>query len=188
MKYHGTTQCGNDFAWFCIRSQQKREHVAAANLKRLQNVEVFNPCIRVKKVTKRGPVAFVEPLFPNYVFARFPFQTKLEEVKYTYGVNHVLQFGGKYPVVPNEVIAELQAHFCEDALQLFKDLPEKGDVVTITNAAFYGLNAVVLRVLPAKQRVQVLIEMLGQATAVEVSLDAVVAERQPMPRRLLATA
>src|ERR1035437_7163225 len=57
-------------AWFCVRSQPKHEHIAAAHLKREPGIEVYLPRVRFKRATRRGPVWFTEALFPNYLFAR----------------------------------------------------------------------------------------------------------------------
>src|SRR5436190_16836082 len=54
--------------WICIRSHLKREHIAAANLRQIQGVEVFNPQLRLLRLTCRGRAWRVESLFPNYIF------------------------------------------------------------------------------------------------------------------------
>jgi len=180
------SQSESDVAWFCLRSQQKREHIAAGNLRQIPGIEVFSPRLRIKKLTRRGPAWFVESLFPNYLFVRFAFHGMLEDVKYTAGVSHIIRFGDKFPMVPDEVISELRMNFGDETISLSTDTPSEGDNVTITDPAFYGLQAVVLRVLPAKQRIQVLLDILGQTTMAEVDLRAVIADRQPLPESLLA--
>ena len=45
-------------AWFCVRSQPKREHIAAAHLRNLVEVEVFCPRLRIRKATRRGGCYF----------------------------------------------------------------------------------------------------------------------------------
>jgi transcriptional antiterminator RfaH len=61
--------------WFCLRSQVKREHLAAACLRQYPEVEAFCPRVRFRKRTTRGPVWFVESMFPGYLFARFDYTT-----------------------------------------------------------------------------------------------------------------
>lgn len=164
-----------DPAWFCLRCQQKHEHIAAANLSQVDHVAVFHPRFRVQKPTRRGPVWFTESLFPGYIFARFVLSAQLDRVSYTSGVNCVVHFGRHYPVVPDSLVDELRSEFGDTTVPV-TELLREGETVTITDHAFRGLQAVVLRVLPARQRVEVLLEMLGQATAVELSLSAVVPE------------
>ncbi len=174
-------------AWFCIRSQPKREHIAASNLKRLSSMEVFSPRLRSRKITRRGPVWFTESLFPNYFFARFFLRSDLEDVKFTAGVSHVVQFGGRYPSIPKFIIEELRQSFGQSDLQLSEEIPTKGDTVTISGPLMDGLQAVVLKVMPAKQRVQVLLEMLGRTSMVEISLASVISMRRPLPANLLSS-
>ncbi len=58
-------------AWYCVRSQNKHEHIAAAHLRMLDGVTVFCPRIRFKRTTRRGVVWVTEGMFPGYLFARF---------------------------------------------------------------------------------------------------------------------
>lgn len=184
----GTSTTIGEHVWFCIRSQPKREHIAARNLSHLHKLEFFNPQLRQRKLTRRGPVWFVESLFPNYLFVKFALREMLEEVKFTPGVSHVVHFGDRYPVVPDRVIEELQKNFDGDHLLLSPESPSEGDDVTVTDPRFFGMEATVLRVLPAKQRVQVLLDMLGRTTLVELSLSQVMAQARQLPRNLVSGA
>ena len=179
MNYYPT-----DRAWFCLRSQPKHEHIASANLKRLSGVEVFCPRLRSRKLTRRGPVWMTESLFPNYLFARFQFHMQLDLVKYTPGVSHVIHFADRYPTVSDAVIQELRQAFGNDEVQIAEECPSEGDNVIIADHAFFGMEAVVLRVMPARERVQVLIDMLGRTTTIELRLGLVVPASQPLPNGL----
>src|SRR6187455_199668 len=103
-------------AWFCVRSHPKREHIAAAHLRMINEVDVFCPRLRVKKATKRGLVTFVECLFPNYLFARFDSKLLLDKVKHSPSVSTIVHFGNRLPLVPEEVITELRSGFPEDEI------------------------------------------------------------------------
>lgn len=107
----------------------------------------------------------------------------LNSVRYTPGVSHLVTFSERYPIVPDEVIANLKQEFGDEELKVLADLPANGDEVVIAEKAFWGMQGKVLRVQPAKQRVQVLMDVLGRATTVELKLAAVVstARRWPMP-------
>src|SRR5437868_5588543 len=95
-------------AWFCVRSQPRHEHIAAANLRRRHQFEIINPRIRFKRATSRGPIWVTESLFPNYLFARFSWKTALETVQHTGGVAGVVHFGSYWPTVPDNAISELR--------------------------------------------------------------------------------
>lgn len=60
----------------------------------------------------------------------------------------------------------------EEIVSIASDF-KPGDKVTVAAGAFMGMSALVLKNLPAKQRVQILLEILGQATTVEVEREVV---------------
>lgn len=160
-------------AWFCIRSQQKHEQVAAGHLSRIEDVEVLNPRVRYSRSTPHGPAIVTESLFPNYLFARFDWQKSLARVNYAPGVRHIVHFGNKWPTVPNEAIEELRSSLGNE-LHVIEPGIAPGDCVELSGGAFHGLKAVVAKVMPAQQRVAVLMDFLGRQTMVEVWTSAVV--------------
>ena len=178
MSLEDTEQTNGDEAWFCLRSQPKHEHIAAANLRQIEGIEIFNPRLRQRKGTRRGAVWVTESLFPNYLFAHFSLGAMLDLVKYTSGVSTVVHFGDRYPSIPNDVIEKLQSDFGGNDLSVLHDDLSEGDEVTITGSALSGFQAVVLRAMPGRQRVQVLVELLGRAATVEVDVKSVVVQRR----------
>jgi transcriptional antiterminator RfaH len=162
-------------AWFCIRSQPKHEHIAAAQL-REWGIEVYLPRIRFKRSTKRGPVWFTEALFPNYLFARFDLPSWLRRLHHARGVQGVVHFGEHWPIVPEGVIDELRKTVGADQLHVIDQELKPGELVEVSGGAFHGLQGVITRVMPGPQRVAVLLEFLGRQTAVEVSREMVVRE------------
>lgn len=165
-------------AWFCIRSHLKHEHIAAAHLRQVPGVEVFNPQLRLLRLTRRGRVWSTESLFPNYLFARFDLESTLERVRYTPAVKMVLQFGDRMPTIPNAVIQELRGDLEELKSNIITDVPEEGEEVEVASGAFQGLKGPVMRVLPAKQRVQILLDVMGRSIAAELSLELVLFKRK----------
>jgi transcriptional antiterminator RfaH len=161
-------------AWFCIRSQPKHEHIAAAHLKREPGVEVYLPRIRFKRSTRRGPVWFTEALFPSYLFARFDFATRLRQLSQVRGVSGVVHFGNQWPTIPDAVIEDLRATVGSDEVHVIQNEILPGEAVEISGGAFHGLQAVVIRVMPSRDRVAVLLEFLGRQTTVEVPTDGIV--------------
>ena len=162
-------------AWFCLQSQQKHEHIAAAHL-RQEGIEVFLPRIRFKRSSVRGPVWVTEVLFPAYLFARFNPHESLPLVRHAPGVSRVVNFGGQVPTIPDAAVAELRQHVGDRELYVIADLVEPGEPVQISGGAFHGLRAVVQQVFPARQRVQVLLDFLGRQTSIELDASAVVPE------------
>ena len=160
-------------SWFSARTKPKHEHIAAANLRKNLGLEVFSPRLRLEKLTRRGLVNVIEPLFPCYIFVRCVLDERQTDIQHTVGVNRMVSFGGVVPQVPDQIILELQECFeNEEILQVHNQL-EPGDEVTVADGAFAGMNALVLKTLPAKKRVQILLDILGRPATVEVEQDAV---------------
>lgn len=163
-------------AWFCLRSQTKREHMAAAQLRASGAVDVFLPRIRYRRKTTRGTAWVTEALFPNYLFARFDWKTAFRQVHHSPGVTGVVHFGAHWPTVPDATIEEMRVLFGSEELHVISAVFNPGDEVQIAGGAFHGLAAVVTQVMPARQRVNVLLDFLGRQLALELPTDALVRE------------
>ena len=155
-------------AWFCVRTQPKHEHIAAAKLLQDSEIEVFLPRIRYRRFTRSGPVWVTEALFLNYLFVKFDLAARLRFVQAAPGVRGVVHFGEQWPTVPESVMADLRTAWgSADARTLMHEL-EPGDAVEIAGGVFDGLSAVVTRPMSGAQRVAVLLDFLGRSTAVEL--------------------
>lgn len=168
-----------DMAWYCARTKPKHEHIAAANLRRNLGLEVFHPRLRIERATRRGVVRTVEPLFPCYIFVR-GFGSTLNEIRYVAGVSTLVHFGQQIPIVSDSVIEELKQCFEEEEPLYVEDRLCPGSEVSIADGAFRGFQAIVLKMLPARQRVQILLDILGRQTLVEVDRQSVIVENRNM--------
>jgi transcriptional antiterminator RfaH len=171
---------GDDFcdaAWYCVRSQPKHEHIAAANLRRHLDVEVFSPIIRYRRPTRRGPVWVNEPLFPSYLFAYFDRNTLFDSVRHTYGVSSIVHFGNYCPIIPGRIISELRESVGGDEPRVLEEALTPGDEIEVSGGPFDGLRAIVTRLFPARQRIAVLLEFLGRQTLIELDRAAVITEK-----------
>jgi transcriptional antiterminator RfaH len=167
-------------AWYCARTKPKHEHIAAANLRRNLGLEVFHPRLRIERASQRGVMRIVEPLFPCYIFIRCVLEEKFNEIKHTSGISSLVHFGQKIPAVADQIIEELRECFEADDPMTVEDRISPADEVIFVDGAFTGMRAFVLRVMPAKKRVQVLLEVLGGPTPVEVERSAIVLERSTL--------
>jgi len=165
-------------AWFCIRTHLKHEHIAAAHLKQIAGVEVFNPQLNLLRSTRLGRRWFNESLFPNYVFARFVLEAQWEKIAYTPGVKAMLRFGGRAPEIPEAVIEDLRRDVAGLSSKVLTDAPAEGEEVEIAGGAFAGMKASVTHVLPGNQRAQILVEVMGRLVPAEISLDLVLFNRR----------
>jgi transcriptional antiterminator RfaH len=161
-------------AWFCLRSHPKHEHIAAGHLRQIEEVEVFNPRMRYTRATRLGPVTVTESMFPNYLFARFDWQTMLNRVHYAPGVSGIVHFGSKWPTVPDQAIEEIRRVLGTGGVHVISNELAPGDSVSVSGGVFHGLNAIIRQVMPGKDRVLVLMDFLGRQTAVELNVQAIV--------------
>ena len=162
--------------WFCVRTQPKHEHIAAAHIRRALALEVFNPKLRIRKPTRRGAVWFSEALFPGYIFVRFAWEAESQAIRGVTGVSTLVTFGLHAPSVPNDVVETLRSQFDENECHEVPETLCHGDVVTIGGGPFHGLQATVLRVMSPARRIQVLLEFMGGDKPVEISMDQIVRE------------
>lgn len=162
--------------WFCLKAQTKREHIAADHVRQIPGTTVFLPRVRFQRKTVRGLAWFTEALFPGYVLARFDFQQQFRQVKHAPGVRGIVHFGDRWPAVPDETIAELQLALGTENICTITDSLAVGDEIEVATGAFRGLKAVVTRVMPARERVFVLLEFLGRQTSVEIAAANVIRE------------
>jgi transcriptional antiterminator RfaH len=166
-----------DLAWYCARTKPKHEHIAAANLVKNLGLEVFNPRLRVERATRRGLVRSIEPLFPCYIFIQCR-PHDWNTVRYINGISALVHFGDRIPTVAESVISDLRECFDAEEPLLVQDQLLPGSEVIVAEGAFQGFQAIVLRTLPARQRVQILLDILGRPTLVEVDRQSITLENR----------
>jgi len=167
-------------AWYCARTKPKHEHIAAVNLRRNLKMEVFHPRLRIERATRRGVVRVSEPLFPCYLFIRCVMEQSLNEVQRTNGIVTIVHFAHRIPAIADSVIEELKECFAGEETMTVEDRITPGDEVLLADGAFAGMRAFVLRVMPARRRIQVLLDVLGRPTPAEIDESSVVLERNGM--------
>lgn len=158
--------------WFCVRTKPKKERMAAASIASLLSLDVFCPQIRFRRKTARGPVWFQEAMFPGYIFVRFEMSEMKRAVSYAPGVLNIPTFNERYVSVPCSVIESIQKDLDKESA-VDASLPLKvGEETTILEGSMRGLKVKVIKVMPAEDRVGVLLEMLGTLVEAEFSTDA----------------
>ena len=176
---------GSEPNWYVLRTQLKRERLAAANLRHLEGVEVFLPRLRYQKTTRRGRVWWVEPLFPGYLLAKFSYLELSRAVTYTAGVSRIVTFGDDTPAVPDQFVEDLQTevarHQTDDEEIVVNWKVEVGDEVELAEGPFKGMEGRVVEVRPGAERVSLLLEFPGESKPVEVSLYSLILANPDIP-------
>jgi transcriptional antiterminator RfaH len=176
-------ETADDPNWYCLRTEPKHEHIAAKHLRQVSLLEVYCPRLRFRKATTRGAKWFVEAMFPGYIFARFPFAERHREVQYSPGITTILAFGGRYARIPDEVISGLKQYTNGHELVEVQSEFVPGETVKIISGALSGLEAVITQVLPAKERIRILLNFLGQEIQAEIGAPDVISDRpHPLKR------
>lgn len=172
--------------WFCVRTQTKREHIAAKHLRELEGLEVFCPRIKYRKATRRGKIWWLEPLFPGYILAKFDLSEMERAVTFCQGVRGLVRFGSEIPPVPASFVTSLiqqVSALSEDEAELITVKPSVtvGDEVEIAHGPFQGMKGTIQSVAPAIERVKVLLEFLGQVQPVDLDLFTILLPGKPRP-------
>jgi transcriptional antiterminator RfaH len=154
--------------WFCVRTQPKHEHLAATALRRQLEITCFSPRLRFRRATRRGAVWFVEAMFPGYLFAEFVYSRQHRQVEYSPGIQGFVRFGDQVAALDSSTIANLRQTADEEEIVIFNPEIQIGQAVRIAEGPFQGLEALVTHLLPAKERIRVLLEFLGRSLETEV--------------------
>ena len=154
--------------WFCLRAEPKREHLAAISLRRQFGIDSVSPRLRFRRLTQRGPVWFVEAMFPGYLFARFSYSTQRRAVESAHGIRTILRFGDHLATLPEDTITAFQSHAGVDEVITIDSSLKIGQPVHIIEGPFRGLEVVITQVLPAKERIRVLMDFLGRPLEMEI--------------------
>jgi len=158
--------------WYCVRSKPKKERMAASGLASLHGLEVFCPQIRFQRKTVRGAVWFQEAMFPGYLFARFDLFEMKRAVSYAPGVLNIPMFDNRLVSIPDAVIESLQQDLdAESVVEAIAPL-EVGEETTILEGSMRGLKVKVIKLMPAQERVAVLMEMMGTLVEAVFPSDA----------------
>jgi transcriptional antiterminator RfaH len=142
----------------------------------MSDVRIFLPRVRFKRATRQGTVWVTEALFPGYVFAQFDWKISLREVRSAFGVRGIVHFGEHFPVIPEKAIEELRQAVGSTELHTISQEFSPGDAVHVTDGTLRGLRAVVSRVMPSRERVAVLMELLGRQTMIELTASSIIKE------------
>ena len=154
--------------WYALYTKPQSERRAARSLHD-RGLEVFLPIVR----QRYGREWREEPLFRCYLFLRADLQAVgTSAVQWTPGLRHIVAFGGRPALVPDQAVEQLRGMLQEIAGQ--GGLPahgfRPGDVLRFRSGPLQGLLAIFQGPTTPAERVRVLIQFLGQANSAQVEL------------------
>lgn len=154
--------------WYCLHTAPRQENKVSVYLQRELDLEIFAPRIRFRRIRAGQPIWTTEALFPGYLFARFDYLERRRQINALPGVTSIVHFGDRAAEVDESIMTELRAFVRDRETIEIAAAPQPGSEVFIAGGAMSGLRALVIRVMPARQRVAVLLELLGTHREVEI--------------------
>lgn len=114
----------------------------------------------------------VGPLFPQYLFCRFDLMTHYRAVRYAREVIDVLSFGSRPAVVSDELIDDLKI-WASQAPEANSSQPaySSGERVQVSKGPMRGLEAIILEQSDDRDRVSVLLSILGCGAKLRIDCD-----------------
>ena len=166
--------------WYVVHARPHQERRAEANLVR-QGFRVWLPVMERSRRHARRIETVRSALFPGYLFVELDIERAAWcAINGTFGVRRLLADGlyadGLYPqALPEDFVAALRSAVRVDGLSTAAPADLRpGDAVRITAGPFTECAAVVLRLTPG-ERVEVLLEVLGNRVPARLPRRAVVA-------------
>ena len=163
----------DDLHWYCLHTRPKTERQTSQFLRSEVGIEVFCPFIRFERARRSGRTWVTEAMFPGYLVACFTYASPHRHIKAARGVIKIVSFGDIPSIVARLIIEELRNSVQDEETIVINSGIETGEEVNMVEGPFRGLRAVVSRVMPGRERVAVLLEVLGMEREVEVALSAV---------------
>lgn len=173
------SEAEDDLKWYVVRTQPKRERVAAGSLRENLAIEVLCPLVRYRKATRRGKVWWSEAMFPGYIFARFNRAEHERAVRYAQGILTLVQFGEYMPSVSESFIKGMLDGLGEAEEMTLSHTVELGEQYEIASGPLQGQTGNVIEVLPGKERVRLLIEFIGGEHTIDVDLMSLLLPGRP---------
>ncbi|MGB0371597.1 MAG: transcription termination/antitermination protein NusG [Opitutales bacterium] len=164
-------------SWYCIRTQPKREQVAAGHIAARGLAEVYAPELLIERKTRTGKKRFRESLFPSYIFVETENYENVDTLGLVPGVSRLVRRGVDPVVVSSALIEELRTEYPGEQLtiavpdELLPDTP-----VDIVEGCFQGESARVIGTLPSGDRIRILLEFLGRDIAIDIPAEAALAK------------
>jgi len=156
--------------WYVLHTKANAEYQVAKILEE-RGLEVFLPAVRSVR-PRRGHETV--PFFPSYLFVHVDFtQVGLSAVQWTPGLRRIVAFDDTPARVPEQAVEYIRRKVME--INGVGGLPghnfKPGDRVVIRSGPLAGLHAVFEGPMKPAERVQVLIEFLGQVNRARVPVE-----------------
>jgi transcriptional antiterminator RfaH len=160
--------------WHLLYTKPHKEPLVHAQLDD-RGYEVFFPYVQRDRGYNRG--VRLEPIFPQYLFVNVDLiSAEANGLRSLPGMRTIVDFGGQPAVIPDAVVHDLRGRletYGDKILRKSESLFTPGQHVEVTDGPFIGFDAVYQRSLSGGQRVQILLDMMGSWTRMQLSVDRI---------------
>jgi transcriptional antiterminator RfaH len=154
--------------WYLLYTKPRQEKLALQHLQN-QAYEAYLPLVQVEKIGQGVRGLVEEALFPRYLFIQLDEvgSQSWAPVRSTVGVSQLVKFGHRFAEVSQDLVAWVQ-----DYAKVMKLSPElsQGDVVTITEGPFRGMDAI-FKTYDGEKRAILLLNLLTKLTEAKFGLN-----------------
>jgi transcriptional antiterminator RfaH len=154
--------------WYLLYTKPRQEKLALQHLQN-QAYEVYLPLIQVEKIRQGVRGLVEEALFSRYLFIQLDEagSQSWAPIRSTVGVSQLVKFGHRFAEVSQDLVSWVQ-----DQAKVMKLAPElkQGDVVTITEGPFRGMDAI-FKTYDGEKRAILLLNLLTKMTEATFGLN-----------------
>ena len=154
--------------WYVLYTKPRCERVVSERL-RSKGFETYLPAVAVNR---SGDTTTTRPFFPRYLFVRLdPNTDALSSVRWTRGLKHVVRFGEKPAVVPDEVIALIRDRLAATEAADDRERIGSGPFADPSTRSGHRLEAVFEQALKPAERAWGLMHFLDWVSGVQVEVE-----------------
>ena len=154
--------------WFALTVKPRHEKLASQHL-RARGLEEFLPLYHARRKWSDRTQVVDLPLFPGYLFCRFPTQAWLQVLS-TPGVQTVVGFGRRPAPVSDGEVSAIQSMLASGLPVIPWEFVRAGDRVEIKGGPLTGMQGLAVRE-KGIDRLVVNVDLLQRAVAVEIDRE-----------------
>lgn len=153
--------------WYVLYTKPRSEDLAQDQLEE-KDISVFLPKIREVRFRKQKLRESIQPMFRNYIFARFSIPEEYYDVKWARGVKRIVGSGDTPIPLDDSIVIFLKEQVNEEGLVQRKPSLKDGDKVRVKQGPLEGLWGIVHGGIDSKHRVKILMDILHSGAKVEL--------------------
>lgn len=162
--------------WYVAKIKLQKETGLTSFLSQC-DVDVF--CPKIVHQGRNGKA--LKPLFPTYLFCYLDPQSNVwPMVRWAPGMLYFLSYDGEPSRIPQSLVDYLRERVSQCNDPNYSRHLASGDKVVVSGGPFAGLEGIFQRYLPGRARCQILLEVVGRLTTVELP-EWEVKGNSPMP-------